>query len=321
MALIGCQDAAVSSIAGIGPIGTIRKVVSGHEFTEGPTVDAKGNIYFSDLNEEKVFRVMANGSESTFIEESRRANGLMFDATRNRILACESGAGAEPGIARIVAFGLDDGSLEVVVPGYGGQPFNRVNDLVIDRQGGIYFSDILGGEPELPQEAAAVYYATRDGTVSRVITGLDRPNGVLLSPDEETLYVLPYGSVTLMSYDVVAPGVLGVGRVLTALPKSEDNPRAGGDGMTVDSEGNLYVALPASMAIVVISPKGEILGSIPIPEAPSNAIFGGPDRKTLYVTARTSLYAIPMEATGHTFGEVPSQVPKESQRIDHDSAE
>jgi gluconolactonase len=303
-ASLACSDAQ-PAIPGIGPIGTIDRLAFGHEFTEGAAVDTKGRVYFSDLKQEKVFRVGPDGTEATFVQKSLRTNGLMVDASRNRLLACESGAHSKTGIARVVAFDLDDGGIKEVVGGYQGRPFNRLNDLVIDRRGGIYFSDILDGGPDLPQDASAVYYASAEGTVTRLIVGLDRPNGVLLSPDEKVLYVLPYGEVTLMAYAVVEPGVLGEGRILANLPKNEARPKAGGDGMAVDSLGNLYVALPAKSAIAVISPGGSILGTISIPEAPSNATFGGPDGRTLYVTAVTSVYSIPMEVTGHLFGRLP----------------
>ena len=302
--LIGCEEQA-RPIPGLGPTGPTEQVASGHRFTEGPAIDTNGAIYFSDLKEEKIFRISPDGTKTTFVEESRRSNGLMVDAARHRLLACESGAGGQPGSARIVAFALEDASMDVVVGGYEGKPFNRLNDLVIDRQGGIYFTDILGGDQGLPQPSTGVYYATPGGEVTRLVAGLDKPNGVLLSPDEKTLYVLPYGSGTLMAYGVEGPGLLGAGRVLADLPKGERDPNAGGDGLTVDSAGNLYVALPAAQALAAFSPAGEMLGRIPIPEEPSNVVFGGPDRRTLYVTARSSLYAVPMEATGHVFGMSP----------------
>ncbi|MBM4085222.1 MAG: hypothetical protein FJ272_10570, partial [Planctomycetes bacterium] len=134
-----------------------------------------------------------------------------------------------------------------------------------------------------------------DGHVTRLIDDQPRPNGVLLSPDEKTLYVLLSGRPGLMAYPVETTGKLGPG-------KSLGNVERPGDGLTVDTKGNLYLTQPSLNTVQVIAPDGQTLGLIPVPEAPSNCAFGGKDMKTLYITARTSLYAVKMDATGHWFG-------------------
>lgn len=289
-----------SSIPGIGPNGKIRQVATGFQFTEGPAADAEGNVYFSDLRTERLYRVDTNDELSTVLEDSRRTNGLMFDRA-GRLLACESGDDQQVGVARIVAIDLATKEFSPLVPGYGGKPFNRCNDLVIDRQGGVYFTDIMQGDPKLPQETAGVYYWDGKEKVSRPIEDLDRPNGVILSPDEKTLYVLPSGAPVVMKYPLWRPGLLGKGSVFCKLPTPDDGKPRGGDGLTVDTKGNLYVTAPAAKVVQVVGPTGNILGTIEFPEGPSNCTFGGLGHRTLYVTARTSVYAAPMQAVGHRF--------------------
>jgi hypothetical protein len=145
------------------------------------------------------------------------------------------------------------------------------------------------------QDKMGVYYVSPSGQISRLIENLSRPNGVILSPDETTLYVLSSQS-SVMAYPVNAPGQIGQGRVFVQLQSSSN-----GDGMTIDSQGNLYVTRPGINSIEVVSPEGKSLGLIPFPEAPSNCTFGGADFKTLYVTARTSVYSAKMAVVGYRF--------------------
>src|SRR6185503_682618 len=139
----------------------------------------------------------------------------------------------------------------------------------------------------------SVYYVSAAGVVSQVIGNLSRPNGVILSTDERTLFVVLSGAARLMSYPVLGPGVIGA-PVTNTIPQT-------GDGMTLDTRGNLYLCQPNVNQVLVRSPAGVNLGSITFPEAPANCTFGGKDMKTLFVTARTSLYVCRMEATGHRF--------------------
>jgi hypothetical protein len=163
---------------------------------------------------------------------------------------------------------------------------------VIDAAGGVYFSDPnFSGSQTGPTQS--VYYVNATGAVSQVISNLSRPNGVLLSTDERTLYVALSGAARLMSYPVLGPGVLGAA-VTNALPQS-------GDGLTIDVQGNLYLCQPNANQILVRSPSGATLGHITFPQAPANCTFGGPDMKTLFVTARTSVYVCRMEIAGHRF--------------------
>ncbi len=276
------QDA---PIPGIGPTGKVERVQTGFIFTEGPAADAEGNLYFTDLRANRIYKLETNGKLSTFLEGSEGCNGLMLDGT-SRLVACQGGR------KRVVAIDIGTRTIDVLADRFEGQPLDRPNDLVVDRGGGVYFTD---------PNAKSVYYITPDGKLSRLINDLPRPNGVLLSPDEKTLYVLPSGSPDVMAYPIASPGHIGEGKVLCRLEQAADGPPRGGDGLTVDSNGNLYLTQPALQAIQVVSPNGKTLGLIHVPESPSNACFGGKDGKTLYITARTSLYAAPMQVKGHRF--------------------
>lgn len=290
---LGAADAdKPKSIPGIGPTGPITRLHTGFEFTEGPAADAKGNVYFSDIPNQKIHRVDTDGKLTLFRDNSKHANGLMLNA-EGEILACDK-------TGRIAAYSADGKKERTVIDRHDGKRFNAPNDLVIDREGGIYFSDPHWGAPTpLPQGVMAVYYVAADGTVTRLIDDLPKPNGVLLSPDEKTLYVVPTGQAEVMAYPIEKPGKLGKGAVFCTLKQPEGHKDKGGDGLTVDAKGNLYIT--SHLGLQVFDPKGKWLGTIEIPEKPANVTFGGPDFKTLYVTARTSLYTVPMEVEGHRF--------------------
>jgi gluconolactonase len=281
------------SIRGIGPTGKVTAIHTGFQFTEGPAADAAGNVYFTDIPANRIHKIDLDGKLSTFLENSERANGLMVDG-KGRLIACQGGAG------KVIAIDPATKAITVLADKYADKRLNSPNDLVIDRQGGIYFTDpSFGGT--VTQDKMAVYYRAPDGKLTRLIDDLILPNGVILSPDEKTLYVLPSGSPDVMAYTVESPGKISKGRVFCSLAKVEGNARPGGDGMSVDTAGNLYLTHPSKSAIQVVDASGKTLGLIQVPEGPANCTFGGKDMKTLFVTARKSVYAIPMESTGHRF--------------------
>jgi gluconolactonase len=291
-AITSAADGTPEPIPGLGPVGPIKKLHGDFKFTEGPAADREGNVFFNDIPNSRTHKVDAAGKLSTFREPSGSSNGLMFNAA-GELLACEMEG-------RIVAVSSDGKTVRPVAETYNGKRFNAPNDLVVDRTGGVYFTDPHFRAPmPLPQEVTAVYYVSTDGKVTRLMDDLKAPNGVILSPDEKTLYVIPSLQAEMMAYPVEAPGKLGKGRVFCTLKQAEGKSGAGGDGLTVDSQGNLYIT--SALGLQVYNPDGKMLGIIAFPEQPSNATFGGPDNKTLYVTARTSLYSCPMEVAGHTF--------------------
>ncbi len=282
------------AIPGIGPVGPITKLHTGFKFTEGPAADRDGNVYFSDIPNERIHKVDTEGKLSVFREKSNRANGLMLNA-KGEVVACE-------GAGQVVAYSPDGKSRRVLADSYDGKRLNAPNDLVVDKQGGVYFTDPwFGPRQPLPQGKTAVYYIAADGKVSRLIDDLPNPNGVILSPDEKTLYVIPSGQAEMMAYPVEAPGKIGKGRVFCSLKQRREGGKSGGDGLAVDAKGNLYIT--SELGLQVFAPDGKLLGIIVLPEVPANVEFGGKDLKTLYVTARTSLYTVPMEVKGHLFAQ------------------
>lgn len=291
----GAQQVDNAPIPGLGPTGPVVKVAGGFQFTEGPAADADGKILvFSDIPAERINRLDADGKISVFREKSNNVNGTMFNAA-GELVGCEMQG-------RIVAMNAKGEVVRVLTDKYEGNRYNAPNDLVIDSGGGVYFTDPHFRAPDpLPQGVTAVYYVAADGKVSRLISDLKAPNGVILSPDEKTLYVIPSGQAEMMAYDVQSPGKLGPGRVFCTLQQPEGQTGRGGDGLTVDVKGNLYIT--SGLGLQVFDPSGRALGIIKFPESPANCTFGGPDRKTLYATCRTSLYAVPMETAGHQFAQ------------------
>jgi gluconolactonase len=210
---------------------------------------------------------------------------------------------------------LKTGKSQIIAGLFDGRPFNSPNDITLDEQGRIYFSDprYLGHEP-LDQPVMAVYRIDNDGSVHRIVTDVGKPNGVAVSPDQRTLYVvsndngatgfdrLPKetkyrkGHMTLLAYDLDAEGNAKFRKTLV-----DYAPYDGPDGLVVDKEGNLYVAVRAENrpGICIYSPEGKELAYIKT-ELPTNVGFGrGKDRKTLYITAGSSLFRIRLNREGY----------------------
>jgi gluconolactonase len=289
-----CRAAAgAEPILKIGPAGEAVKVATGFGFTEGPAWDGKELLYFTDIPKARIHTVNAAGVAAVFVEESGPCNGLMFDRD-GALVACNMGG-------ELVAWDIATKKKRVLAGEFEGKRFNAPNDLVIDAAGGVYFTDPQFRAPQpLPQGVQAVYYRDADGKVARVVRDAPAPNGVLLSRDEKTLHVLPSMSAEMQAYPVESPGKLGAMRVFCKVKNPPGRDRGGCDGATIDEHGNLY--LTTALGLQVFSPQGEALGVIEVPEQPSNCTFGGPDGKTLYVTARTSLYSFPMLVKGHWYG-------------------
>ena len=269
------------------------KLHSGFRFTEGPAANAKGEVHFNDIPNEKLYKIDESGKLTVVRTGTNRANGLFFHGNGN-LYACEGGAGA------VVAY-TSDGGRRVIADKYESKRFNAPNDLVIDKGGGVYFTDPFFGRrtDKLPQGVYGVYYVNPKGTVTRLLSGLPKPNGILLSPDEKTLYVVCSGQADIMAYRVEKPGAIDKGRRFFSLKQPEGKTNTGGDGLTVDEKGNLYVT--SRLGIQVISSAGKLVRILEFPEKPANCAFGGKDRKTLYVTARTSVYTMRLDARGHVF--------------------
>src|SRR3954469_14178727 len=292
IALLGPISFAAERIPGIGPTGEIKKVHGNFQFTEGPAADRESNLYFSDVQGDKLYKIDAKGELSTLLDPSHHTNGLMINGA-GKIVACEMDG-------RLIEVNPKTKEVKSLADGYEGKRFNAPNDLVIDRDGGIYFTDPHFRAPmPLPQGVRGFYYRATDGKVTRLGEVEAAPNGIILSPDEKTLYVIPSMQAEMLAYAVQAPGKIGEKRVYCTLKQVSGKTNGGGDGLTIDTKGNLYIT--SALGLQVFSPQGSLLGIIEFPEQPANCAFGGKDNKTLYATARTSVYSVPMDATGHVF--------------------
>jgi gluconolactonase len=260
----------------------VQKLAGDFQFTEGPAADKEGNIYFTDIPNRRIHKWSVDGKLSTFMENSDGANGLFFDNNGN-LIACAGGTG------KLVSID-PQGKSTVLADKYEGNPFNSLNDLWIDPKGGIYFTDPRYGNREnLPQDGEHVYYlsADRKGLI-RVIDDMVRPNGVIGTPDGKILYVADHGAGKTWAYNINPDGSL-VDKQLFA--------DQGSDGMTLDENDNLYLT---AKAVTVYNPSGTLLKTIEVPEAPANVCFGK-NKKTLFITARTSLYSIDMQSKLYSF--------------------
>jgi gluconolactonase len=269
-------------------------------FTEGPTADRDGNVYFSEMVNQRIMKLSPSGVLSTFREKSNNANGLVIDP-EGRLIACEGAETNRNGVRttnmpRITRTNLRTGQIEILADSFQGAPLKGPNDVTIDSKGRIYFTDLSG---------SAVYRIDAPGKLARLAAAPDvqRPNGIQISPDDTKLYVAdssapPDGVRVLYVFDLQADGSVRNKRVLYDFLKVR-----GIDGMSIDVQGNLYGSAGSratgNTGIHVISPQGKVLRIIPIPEDPiSNNAFGGPDMKTLYVTAGKTLYKVRTEIAG-----------------------
>ncbi len=281
-------------------------------FTEGPTVDETGAVYFTDLNNNRIMRMSPDGALETFRQPSNRANGLIFDSDW-RLLACEGGDGVTA-LPRVTRTDIETGVVTVLADSYEGKQLHRPNDLTIDGQGRVYFTDRPEPNPTPEQTGVhGVYRVDPDGAIERILTEpkIERPNGIVISPDDRTLYVIETnqregGARMIRAYDLSAGGTVSNMRVF-----HDFFPGRSGDGMTIDSQGNLYVAaglnqlrgtsetLDTVAGVHVFSPAGELLEHIPIREDTiTNVAFGGPDLRTLYVTAGKTLFSMRTDIEG-----------------------
>ncbi len=242
-------------------------VSKGHRFTEGPAVDRQGNVFFSDIPNNRIHKISVDGAVSVFKEDTGGANGLMFGPD-GRLYACQNGR------KRVVAYGMD-GSESVLAEGVGS------NDLAVTARGEVYFSD-PGGKK--------VWFIDRTGGKRVVVEkGIEFPNGVRLTPDHALLDVADYASKWIWSFQVQADGSLADGQAFHRL-ETDDDASARPDGMTLDSEGHLYVA--TTLGVQICDQAGRVVGIInkPQPGPISNVVFGGADLQTLYVTAGDKVF-------------------------------
>lgn len=297
-------------------------VVSGTEatraalvcFFEGPAVDAEGNVFFSDIVSNRILKMNAKGEISDFRSDSGRANGNAFDA-QGRLVTCE-GSGLGPGgRRRVVRTDMKTGETTVLTERYEGKRYNSPNDVCVDGKGRIWFTDPrYGDRSDRELDSEGIYRIDAEGRVARAIgnRAVQKPNGIAVAPDGNTLYVADSndevgGNRKIWAFQLSAEGEPSNRRLLYDFEQGR-----GGDGIRTDMQGNVWIAagiqkprppgevtdIPAG--IYVVNPQGKLLGRIPIPEDyVTNLAFGGPDRKTLYVTAGTSIYKVPVTVSGY----------------------
>ncbi|HEY0709910.1 MAG TPA: SMP-30/gluconolactonase/LRE family protein [Polyangia bacterium] len=288
-------------------------------FVEGPAWHKDGSLYFSDVENNRIMRLDKSGKTHVYRSPAGRANGLVFDA-QGRLLAAEGGwAGGNRRITRTEL----DGSITVLADKFQGKRLNSPNDLTVDSKGRIYFTDPrYGSRDDLEQLDAkgkpieAVYRIDPDKSIHRLTTNeVERPNGIAVSPDGRSLYVIDnqnstaQGNRKVWRFELKPDGNL----VLESRKVVHDfSPGRGGDGIEVDAKGRLYVAagfnLPnppletdaVKAGIHVFSPEGKAVDFIPVPmDMVTNVTFGGSDLKTLYITAGHSVFSVRVDTPGN----------------------
>ncbi|MBI1832412.1 MAG: SMP-30/gluconolactonase/LRE family protein [Planctomycetes bacterium] len=275
----------------------LEKLWSEGEFTEGPAYGPDRCIYFSDIGNRIMKYDPRTGRTTEFRNPSGRANGNKFDP-KGRLVTCE---GANTGGNRRITRTEKDGSITVLADNWKSKKFNSPNDLVIDSKNRVYFTDprYVGNEPrEIDSES--VYRIDPDKTVTQIIFHVQKPNGICLSPDMKTLYLAdsppaPKGKRLLLAYPLKDDGTVGKKKELHNF--GDDR---GIDGMCIDIKGNLYATAGRDKTggVYIFTPDGKKTEFIPTPETPTNCIFGGEDRRMLYITAGKSLYRIHLTIDG-----------------------
>ena len=262
-------------------------IAEGFQFTEGPVWHPEGWLLFSDIPADTICRYIPGGRPEPYLTPSRHANGLTFDR-QGRLLACEHGG-------RQVSRQAADGAMTPLVGHYAGKPLNSPNDLVVHSGGSVFFTDPpYGIDPEPGEQGFnGVYRLDPDGNIALLNSTMNRPNGLAFSLDESVLYVADSRNRNVLAFPVDADLSLGEPSLFVDMDTAESG---GPDGMKLDSQGNLYVAGPGGLWIV--TPAGEHLGTIPLPQLPANLCFGGPEYRTLYITARTGLYSLATNVAG-----------------------
>lgn len=294
MAPVYAQITVTPAIAGVVTAGTpIEFIQEGFNGTEGPVTLPDGSLIFTETQANRITRIAADGSTSTYLDNSNGANGLGFTANGDlyavQVLNPRVGIVSPPAKAKTLADQFE------------GKPFARPNDLVVDRQGGVYFTD--SGNPAKPDQAStaapAVYHIPPGGALQRLASDIERPNGIQLSPDETVLYVANTLGEYVLAYDIAANGTVGARRNFAKLAgwsKTETGYSSGADGLAVDAKGRLYVT--SNVGIEVFSASGDALGHIALPKKPQNIAFAGPGKTSLYVVGRGAAYKIEVLTPG-----------------------
>lgn len=263
----------------------VDKISGGYKFTEGPVWSMSGTLLFSDIPANRIYELKPE--KKVFRDPSGNSNGLTLDR-QGRLIACEHGN-------RRVSRTEKDGSITVIAASYRGKKLNSPNDAVVKSDGCVYFTDpTYGIRPEQKELGFQGVYRVKPGSPPELLVkDFVQPNGLCFSPDEKLLYIADSSDLRhIRVFDVTKDGRLANGRVFARIPVSGPGP----DGMKVDKQGRLYAAGPDG--VWVFEPSGKHVGTIAVPETPANLAWGDADGKTLYITARTSIYKTRLRTGG-----------------------
>jgi len=281
----------------VAPDAVPEQIGGGFRFTEGPLWNRReAALIFSDLRADAIYRWTEPDGAQIIRQPSGEANGNTYDR-EGRLVSCEH---ANRRLSRTAA----DGAVETLVSHYEGRRLNSPNDVICARNGDLVFTDPPYGllQPdgsvrgqELPFHGL-FRYAVADGSLRLLADDFERPNGLALSEDESLLYVADTQRGEVRAFDVAADGGLGGGRQFAVLRLGATAGRP--DGMKLDALGNLYVAGGTPDGVWVFGPEGTLLGLIGVAEGPANLAWGGTEGRTLFLTARTSLFRLAMRVQG-----------------------
>ncbi len=273
------------SVKVVAPGATLKQVSSQFTFTEGPAVDKKGTVYFTDQPNDKIWTYDTDGKLAVFMDKTGRANGLYFDQAGN-LIACAD--------QRDELWSIDpQKKVTVLLTNYQGHRLNGPNDVWLDRKGGIYFTDPYyqrdywdRKQPDLASQN--VYYLPKGGKEAVLAAdSLMQPNGIVGTPDGKHLYVADIRANKTYRYQINPDGSLTNRQLFVA---------QGSDGMTLDNQGNVYLS---GRGVTVYDPTGRKIETIPVPSRwVGNICFGGKDRQTLFITASESVYTLAMQVKG-----------------------
>jgi gluconolactonase len=268
----------------------VELIREGFMGAQGATQAPDGSLLLTERMANRITKIDKDGNISSYMENTSATNSFSFDSKGRAI-------GVQWMPAGVAVLAPTKTTLADKFENHG---FGRPNDLTIDKKGGVYFSDDLGIPDNMIRPA--VYYVKPTGGVIKIADDIARPNGLVLSPDERTLYVDDTNGNALRAFDIQADGSAKNERTFAMISEGVRKTDTGGtnsgaDGAAIDGAGRLYVTTNAG--VQVWGPKGEYLGNIPIPRQAQNLAFAGPDKKTLYVLGGNAVYKVQMLAEGY----------------------